>query len=545
VFETPLVPRTAPAVSSDVPWEDFRELDPVGAAQAEAEWWALRQTLDPAPPFAERPATGPGDELEAYAVPPGTAAIAAGVADLHGAELAGFLAALPPREGVDGASVIEAIVGFEKVIRWAQALQLRWIGELASRREDGRVGWVRDAKTPARPRTPAEDMVGRVGEHAAAEVAFALHTSRRAATDLLYAAVTLTRRLPQTLRAVEQGEVSARAATVAAEETCVLDESAVAAVDEVLAERLPGVTVPQARAKVRRAVLSADPGAAAKREAKARRCRSFDVTRQVVDGMGTFAGYLPIEQLVAIDERVDALARAAKAPDDPRSAGARRMDVVVDLLLGRPVVGPDGRVLGEPVPGRTWKVDVVVSEATLRGADDEPGELTGYGPITAPTARRLAGVPAQGLDRPQSPRAANPQGPLQAVWRRLVTDPLSGIVRDYGTTRYRPPAALADFVRARDRYCYAPGCRQVAARCELDHLKNSPAGPSPRPAPDGTTSDRNTGPGCSYHHRVKARPGWRVTSPEPGTYLWTTPTGHTYRRAAEPPLDPPVFEPPF
>jgi len=130
---------------------------------------------------------------------------------------------------------------------------------------------------------------------------------------------------------------------------------------------------------------------------------------------------------------------------------------------------------------------------------------------------------------------------MRAVWRRLLTDPESGIVRDYGTTRYRPPAALADLIRARDRYCYAPGCRQPAARCDIDHLKNSPAGPSPRPDPDGVTSDHNCGPGCPYHHRVKARPGWQVTSPEPGVYLWTTPTGHTYRRDAEPPLDPPVY----
>jgi len=620
VFETPLIPRTAPVVDDDVPWEQYVELDPVGAAQAEAEWWAMRQSLDPVTlqPLPGRPAATPDagctaqqrcGEAEQYVPPAGTAAIAAGVGDLHGAELAGFLDGLPPREGVDGASVIEAIVGFEKVIRWAQAMQLRWIGELASRRQDGRTGWARDAAATASPaaspatpgpasaargagdggrvdepvqsdpgtrRTPAEDLVGRVGEHAAAEVAFALHTTRRAASDLLFAAVTLTRRLPQTLRAVQRGEVSTRAAAVAAEETCVLDAVAVAALDEALTGRLAGATVPQARARVRRAVLSADPAAGAAREARARRCRSFDVTRQVIDGMGTFTGYLPIAQLVAIDDRVDALARAASAPADPRSAGARRMDVVVDLLLGRPLTGPDGTVLTEPPPGRVWRVDVVVGEATLRGADDEPGELVGYGPLTAPTARRLAGVPPQGLDpshrgrssdghspadgvpaaqsppHPQTPADApspaddqGPHDPLRAVWRRLVTDPLSGIVRDYGTTRYRPPAALADLVRARDRYCYAPGCRQVAARCDLDHLKNSPAGPSPRPDADGVTADRNVGPGCKYHHRVKARPGWQVTSPTPGTYLWTTPTGHTYRREAEPPLDAPVYEPPF
>ena len=399
-FETPLLARTSPGVPDDVPWEDYLGLDPIGAAQAEAEWWALNLAPDAA-------------LADDHDTPRGTAAIASAVADLQGAELAGFLAGLPPREGVDGASVVDAIVGFEKVVRWAQAMQLRWVGELAARREDGRTGWARDA-SPAtgagdahseRLRTPGEDLLGRVGEHAAAEVAFALHTTRRAATDLLHAAVTLTRRLPLTLRAVERGDVSTGAAVVAAEETCVLDAAAVAAVDEVLVERITGATVPQARERVRRAVVSADAAAAAAREVRARRCRSFDVDRRVVDGMGTFGGYAPIEDVVAIDERVDALARAAKSLGDDRSAGARRMDVVRDLLLGRPIATTDGTVVVEPLPARTWKVDVVVAESTLRGADEEPGELCGYGPITAPTARRLAGLAFGGLPGSQRPGA--------------------------------------------------------------------------------------------------------------------------------------------
>ena len=56
------------------------------------------------------------------------------------------------------------------------------------------------------------------------------------------------------------------------------------------------------------------------------------------------------------------------------------------------------------------------------------------------------------------------------VWRRLVTDPLSGTLLDYGRTTYHPPAGLADFVSARDVYCRAPGCRRRAVDAELDHV---------------------------------------------------------------------------
>src|SRR5215213_79821 len=262
MFETPMVPRTAPVVDPDLPWEQYRELDPIGAAQDQAWYWAFDRGL--APPAGDDAADSAGserlDEDEPECRAPGTAAVAAAVADLRGPALAGFLAGLPAAAGVDGATVVEAMVGYERVIRWAQAMQLRWVAELASRREDGRTGWARGALTAEATadnsatvgaasvgavrreglRTPGEDLLGRVGAHAAAEVAFALGTSRRAATGLLHAAVTLTRRLPGTLRAVELGEVSARAAVVAAEETCVLDPAGVAAVDAVLPERIAG-----------------------------------------------------------------------------------------------------------------------------------------------------------------------------------------------------------------------------------------------------------------------------------------------------------------
>jgi hypothetical protein len=66
---------------------------------------------------------------------------------------------------------------------------------------------------------------------------------------------------------------------------------------------------------------------------------------------------------------------------------------VVDLLLGRPLTTADGTPLVQPPTPRIWRVDVVVAATTLTGNDDQPGDLTGYGPITAPTARRLAGEP--------------------------------------------------------------------------------------------------------------------------------------------------------
>ena len=111
------------------------------------------------------------------------------------------------------------------------------------------------------------------------------------------------------------------------------------------------------------------------------------------------------------------------------------------------------------------------------------------------------------------------------TWRRLVTDPLSGAVLDIGRRRYRPPAALADLVRARDRACTHPGCEVSARRCDLDHIRPWAAG--------GTTSLTNLTSLCQAHHRLKHTPGWSLSRADDGSLVWRTPSGARYRREAD------------
>jgi len=103
-----------------------------------------------------------------------------------------------------------------------------------------------------------------------------------------------------------------------------------------------------------------------------------------------------------------------------------------------------------------------MAHSTLIGADDHPAELVGIGPIPASLAREAA---------------------ADSVWRRLITDPLSGTLLDHGRTTYHPPTGLADHVRARDVHCRFPGCRRRAADAELDHITPWSDG--------GTTSEPN------------------------------------------------------
>jgi Domain of unknown function (DUF222) len=154
------------------------------------------------------------------------------------------------------------------------------------------------------------------------------------------------------------------------------------------------------------------------------------------------------------------------------------------------------------------RVGVTVGLTTLLGLDQLPGELAGYGPIPADQARELA---------------------AQGTWRRLLTDPVTGALLDYGTTRYTPPAHLAAHVVARDQTCVFPGCRVRADRCDLDHRV-----PFDADGGNGATSDANLSALCRPHHRLKQQRGWRLTGYADGTLAWRTPTGHRYVRRLPP-----------
>jgi hypothetical protein len=88
---------------------------------------------------------------------------------------------------------------------------------------------------------------------------------------------------------------------------------------------------------------------------------------------------------------------------------------------------------------------------------------------------------------------------------------------------YRPGAELERFLRARDRRCRQPGCRQRVG--ELDHHI---------PWPDGPTAASNMNGFCERHHRGKHQaPGFDYQLTPTGELTVTTPTGTT--ATTEPP----------
>ncbi len=143
---------------------------------------------------------------------------------------------------------------------------------------------------------------------------------------------------------------------------------------------------------------------------------------------------------------------------------------------------------------------VLITADTLFGADEQPAELHGYGPISPETARRLA-------------RQAAHWTPVE---RHPDTDEILRVGR-----RRKVPAGLQRWLRARDGTCRFPGCRTNAVIAEIDHTKPWSHG--------GTTDHDNLEHLCRRHHMFKTRGFWKARQHAPGIIEWTSPGGRTYR----------------
>jgi hypothetical protein len=422
-------------------------------------------------------------------------------------------------------ALIEAIVGFDRLASWAAARQARLIAELTRRR-------------PADP-VPNADGVSVGSRFVPDEVGVALKLARGAAAGRIGTACRLLAVLPDTHALWETGRIDTAKARAIDEATAVLSDEKATQVAARVLPRAPEQTVAQLRAALARAILAVDPDGAAERHTEARKDRRVNVQAEA-DGMASLYALLTASDAAGAYAWLTRLARRL-GTDDPRTMDNRRADLLAALLNGRLVADADihtvdhdpDDTLDEPVdtpddttptggdatcgdaggraqrrairpvtPGKPL-IQVVMAHSTLIGADDQPAELIGHGPIPAHLAREIA---------------------ADGVWRRIVTDPLSGTVLDYGRTTYQPPAGLADHVRIRDQHCRFPLCRRRAADGELDHIVPWADG--------GETSAANLQALCVHHHKLKTHAGWRIEAHPDGRLTWITPTG--YRCTTEP-----------
>lgn len=496
------------------------------------------------PPHAAAPGEGAlgGEVLPQGAFPGEWAWTAEALASAQvGTDLAWQLESGDAERSQD-AALVAAVVGFKRLVAWAEAGAARAAAAL-SRRESMNPEW------------PVSAGAVSVRDVTAEELSPALGCSRRTARRLVTDGLAFDGALWPTGDALARGEIDLPRARALVD---ALAEAPVALAFDVQDQVLPGAgarTAAQLTRDVARALVVADPGGAHRRHLSACDRRRLDRPRPLPDGMAGVWAVLPAQDATVVDATVDSLARASRAAGDPRTLDQLRADVFVDLILGRVEPAPDAATgrrttasttrptgpdalataptapapASDPDADTTWRprravrasVDVLVPIDVLAGLSDGPAEIAGYGPIPAEVARELA---------------------KDATWRRILTDPATGAALDVGRTRYRPPANLATHVRSRDRWCAFPGCSARADACDLDHTAEWDRD-------RGHTAHDNLGPLCPRHHQVKTSGGFALRQTDPGVFEWTTPLGAVYR--VRPGLDrafervEPVVLPPF
>lgn len=337
-------------------------------------------------------------------------------------------------------------------------------------------------------------------DYAADEVAAELHLTPLAAARRVGTAVAMVEQLPDTVHALERGELDLQKATAIVEHTRVLPQEKATMVEAAVLKFAPGRTVRQIRDKMTREILTIDrAGAEARRQAAAK--DAFVRCRPCPDGMAEMVVYDRAENVRPIFDLLTTAARSAKAAGNPTGIDELRTKALHDIVLG------DGR---ERV---VTEFRVTIPASTLAGAGRQPVEIHGYGPSTIDTIHELANQ--------------------NTFWRRIITDPMTGDVLDVGRRR-RHTNALGEHIRTRDKQCVFPGCPRPAEDCQIDHTNDHARG--------GPTTAANLGALCQHHNLMKQETNWTLHQPNPGRFVWTSPIGTTHEVSPKPLVEPDTQE---
>ena len=230
-----------------------------------------------------------------------------------------------------------------------------------------------------------------ISPFASYELSLALTLTGRSADAYLDFAVELATRLPETMAALEAGDIDIIRARIIAEATHVLSDEHAAAVEERIFPRAGQQTSGQLRAALARAVLAADPGAARARREQAQRDARVLRWREDAGTAALCGRDLPSADVLAADQRISARARQLKSAGLTGTLDELRARAYLDFLLGRDSMPPP-QPSGQP------------------GTATPPGESPAGGPPAGgpPAGNPPAGGPPAGGPPAGNPPAGNP-----------------------------------------------------------------------------------------------------------------------------------------
>ncbi len=380
-------------------------------------------------------------------------------------------------------SLLEEMVTGARAENQAAARRLTAVGELFETRRG--------------QRGEAEDWAVDTWAAVGAEIAAALRISPGKAGSLMHDGLAM-RRLPAVAAAFRAGDIDFDLyRTIVYRTDLITSATAMATVDQLLAARAtrwPSMTRGKLIAEIDRVVHAHDRDAV-------RRTRSHARDRDLTiwhrgDGTSDLSGRLLATDATLLDKTLDSLA-ATVCPADPRTAAQRRADALGALAAGADRLRcqcESPNCSATVATASPVVIHVVANQSTLDGRDDTPGYLFGADALIG--AELLRELATTAKTRPLLPAGA-PAEP-----------------------GYRPSRALADFVRARDLTCRAPGCDRPAVDCQIDHTVPFADG--------GATHASNLKCLCTFHHLIKTFWGWRDRQLRDGTVIWTLPDRQTY-----------------
>jgi hypothetical protein len=349
--------------------------------------------------------------------------------------------------------------------------------------------------------------------HVETEVSLARRISPMAAGLEIETARVLQSTFPGFFDALASGEVSAGHCRKLVELTRpVTDEAALAVIGAKALPKAQRLTVGLFARQVGKLIAEHDPDAASRLLEKVTHDRDVFL-RRLPDGLGqvVYTDSWPrakaVFERIARDGRATRTARRAGRNASAKSrakasrkvlregewaetAAACRADAFAARLLGSDQV--DGSVVLDTDPA-TVECQLVIDLPTLRGEADHVALLDGT-PVPGAVGRELA------------KRASH--------FRRMITDPVTGHLLDYGRRRYQAED-VRDFVLHRDGGCRIPTCGIHAhTRLEADHAL---------PFPEGETSAANLGALDTTHHQLKTNGYLDITdSAADGSAILTT-----------------------
>lgn len=412
---------------------------------------------------------------------------------------------------------------------------------------------VREAYVPPTTPLPGEELLIRLGgagtpevrEFTVCEVAGALALSQPAATGLCADVLDLGYRLRAIAQCVRGGALPFTRARMIARRTrelsveeCALVEARLTRLRDTGRGPMPVaalVPIGRLRAMVDQAVLTVR-GPETEEEAEAQVAASLYV--EVVHEAGgatDLAARLAVADAARLDQRLNEIAGwlaqvGDKRPKKILRAVALGLLADPDLLAGLAAIR-EGRAGSSDAADRNGGGPITPDDACPPEppAPTQSAPAAGIAGLPAGVLEKLARVRSTvlyvHLDRASGTWSEENAGVLSKEQARQIVGhsnvtvrPVLDLAEPLLYTGYEAPPLLKEQLALMNAgYCTFPHCHRRARPSDVDHQQPHGAG--------GPTASCNTHRLCRRHHRAKDKGTWRVVSPAPGLWIWSSPVG--------------------